>query len=127
MISQIQRANPNCGQQLLCGYLRDRGIYVQLHRVRGSVARTDPVRTAFRWQQVISRCSYNVEKSNSLWHIDGHHSLIQWRFVVHGGFSTVIVYLSCSTYNEAKTVYHLFKKAVYEYGCPSHVRSDKGG
>ena len=49
-----------------CGYLRDRGIYVQLHRVRGSVARTDPVRTAFRWQQVISRCSYNVEKSNGI-------------------------------------------------------------
>ena len=48
---------------------------------------------------------------------------------VHGGidgFSRVIVYLSCSTNNEAKTVYHLFKKAVYEYGCPSRVRSDKG-
>ena len=130
VISQIQRANPNCGQQLLCGYLRDRGIYVQRHRLRGSVARTDPVRTAFRWQQVISRRSYNVEKSNSLWHIDGHHSLIRWRFVVHGGidgFSRVIVYLSCSTNNEAKTVYHLFKKVVYEYGCPSRVRSDKGG
>ena len=21
---------------------------------------------------------------NSLWHIDGHHSLIRWQFVIHG-------------------------------------------
>ena len=36
------------------------------------------------------------KKDNSLWHIDGHHSLIRWHVVVHGGidgFSRMITYL----------------------------------
>lgn len=51
-------------------------------------------------------------------------------FVVHGsidGYSRVVVYLACSTNNKAHTVYKLFREATEEFGCPSHVRSDKGG
>ena len=33
----------------------------------------------------ITRRRYYVPGSNSLWHIDGHHSLVRWRFVIHGG------------------------------------------
>ena len=40
----IQKENPNCGQQLLHGYLKDKGILVQRYRLRESVARTDPLR-----------------------------------------------------------------------------------
>ena len=29
LISQLRRENPNCGQQMMCGYLRDRGINIQ--------------------------------------------------------------------------------------------------
>ena len=78
----------------------------------------------------MSRRTYSVKKSNSLWHIDGHHSLIRWRVIVHGGidgYSRLIVYLSCSTNNRALIVYSLFRKATGEYGVPSRVRSDKGG
>jgi len=75
IVAQIQRDNPNCGQQLMYGYLRDRGVHVQRHRLRESVVRIDPVRRLVRWQQVVSRCSYSVKRGNSLWHIDGHHSL----------------------------------------------------
>ena len=98
--------------------------------MRESVARTDPLRRHVRWHQVVSRRAYSVKRSNSLWHIDGHHSLIRWRFVVHGGidgFSRMIVFLSCSTNNRALTVYRLFQTATDEYGVPSRVRSDKGG
>ena len=45
----------------------------------------------------------------------GHHSLIRWRFVVHGGidgYSRTIVYLSCATNNTSHTVYKLFQRAV---------------
>ncbi len=83
-----------------------------------------------RWHQVISRRTYSVKRSNSLWHIDGHHSLIRWRVVVHGGidgFSRMITYLAGSTNNRALTVYRLFRAATEEYGVPSRVRSDKGG
>ena len=95
-----------------------------------SVARTDPLRRLVRWHQVISRRTYSVKKSNSLWHIDGHHSLIRWRVVVHGGidgFSRMIAYLSASTNNRALTVYGLFRAAIEEYGVPSLIQSDKGG
>ena len=83
-----------------------------------------------RWHQTISRRSYWVPGPNSLWHIDGHHSLIRWRFVVHGcvdGFSRMIPYLSCCTDNLAATVLRLFRQATSEFGIPSRVRSDRGG
>ena len=67
---------------------------------------------------------------NSLWHIDGHHSLIQWGFVVHGcidGFSRMITFLRCSTNNRADTVMSAFQRAVQQFGLPSRVRGDHGG
>ena len=61
---------------------------------------------------------------------DGHHKLIRWRIVTHGGidgYSRLIVYLKCSSNNKSSTVYELFVKATRRYGLPSRVRSDQGG
>ena len=61
--------------------------------------------------------------------LDGHHKLIRWRFVTHGGidgYSRMITYLKCSTNNKARTVYGLFTEAVRTFGLPSRVRSDQG-
>ena len=130
ILRQLQRDHPNCGQQLLQGYLRQRGVIVQRRRLRESVARTDPIRRHVRWHQVVTRWTYSVQRSNNLWHIDGHHSLIRWRMVVHGGtdrYFRVIVYLQCATNKQSLTVYRLFKQATQQYGIPSRVRSDKGG
>lgn len=129
IISQIQREHPNCGLPMMSGFLQNRGIMVQQYRMRESVARVYPIRRMVRWQQVVSRRCYNVPGSNSLWHIDGHHSLIRWRFVVHGGidgYSRMVLYLACSTNNKSLTVYKLFKEATERFGV-SRVRSDKGG
>ena len=130
ILRQLQRDHPNCGQQLLIGYLRERSVIVQRRRLRESIARTDPIRRHIRWHQVVTRRIYSVQHSNSLWHIDGHHSLIRWRMVVHGGidgFSRTIVYLQGATNNRSLTVYRLFKQATEKYGIPSRIRSDKGG
>lgn len=130
IVGQLQKEYPNCGQQMIQGFLKDRGVCVQRRRLRDSVQRTDPLRRHVRWHEVLRRRTYSVKQSNSLWHIDGHHSLIRWRMVIHGGidgYSRMIVYLSCSSNNKALTVYHLFKEATEEYGVPSRVRSDRGG
>ena len=61
---------------------------------------------------------------------DGHHKLIRWRIVTHGGidgYSRMIVYLCASTNNRASTVHSLFMEAVERFGLPSRVRSDEGG
>ena len=129
-ISELQRGSPNMGVMMLQGALRSRGIYVQRHRIRASVHRVNPTMAIVRWQQAVSRRCYSVPGPNSLWHVDGHHSLIRWRFVVHGcvdGFSRMVPYLACAPDNKAATVLRLFRKAVSEFGVPSRVRSDKGG
>ena len=67
---------------------------------------------------------------NSLWHIDGHHKLIGWRIVTHGGidgYSRLPVYLHASSNNTSDAVLQCFLKAVDAYGLPSRVRCDKGG
>ena len=47
---------------------------------------------------VIHRHVYSVPYPNSVWHIDGHHKLVRWRFVIHcaiDGFSHTVLYLKC--------------------------------
>ena len=66
---------------------------------------------------------------NSLWHLDGHHSLIHWKLVIHGcidGFSRRIMFLRCSSNNKAETVLELFLNAVKSDGdlWPSWIRVD---
>lgn len=129
IIAEINRQNPHNGAVIVSGHLRSRGIVVQRQRIRESLKRIDPVNSALRWNMVARRRSYNVRAAQSLYHMDGHHSLIRWRFVVHGcidGFSRLIVYLNCSENNRAATVLDLFKGAVDVFGLPSRVRADKG-
>jgi len=118
------------GQSYIIGYIRSLGILVQRDRVRAAINRVDPENAALRWAAVITRRVYSVPWPNSLWHIDGHHSLVRWGFVIHGcidGFSRIIVFLRCSTNNRADTVMSSFQFAVSEFGLPSRVRADHGG
>lgn len=129
-VQSLCREYSNCGQIMMQSLLRQQGINVQRYRLRESMRRLDPIETALRWRQAVNRRRYSVPRANSLWHIDGHHSLIRWRFVVHGGidgFSMTVVYLSAATNNLSKTVLKLFMNATEQFGCPSRVRSDKGG
>ena len=78
----------------------------------------------------MKRRKYSVPGPNSLWHADGHHSLVNWGFVIHGaidGFSRLIVYLKCATNNTAETVHNNFAAAIDTYGIPSRIRTDRGG
>ena len=60
--------------------------------------------------------------------IDGHHKLIRWNMVTHGGidgYSRMITYLECSN-NNRSTVYNYFLGAVQLHGLPSHLRCYQG-
>lgn len=95
------------GYSLVSGHLRSLGVRVQRDRIRDSIGRVDPENSRIRWAVVNSRRVYSVAGPNCLWHIDGHHSLVTWGFVIHGGidgFSRLIVYLKCSTNNRSNAV-----------------------
>ena len=130
VVESIKQAHPNAGERLLIGHLNRLRIWVPRARARGAIHRVDPINTAIRRSVAIRRRVYHVEGPNSLWHIDGHHKLIRWRIVTHGGidgFSRTIVYLRSSVNNLASTVMSHFHDAVSKYGVPDQVRSDLGG
>ncbi|KAI7810041.1 hypothetical protein IRJ41_020752, partial [Triplophysa rosa] len=131
IVAEIQRNCPNAGYRIIHGHLRTQGLRIQTLRVRESVQRVDPVGTQMRALSISTRHrrQYSVPGPNAMWHIDGNHKLIRWRFVIHGGvdgFSRLIVYLSAATNNRASTVLDSFIGAAERFGIPSRVRSDKG-
>ena len=90
-----------------------------------------PPNAALRWGVLVSRHSYHVPRSNSLWHQDGHHSLIRWKIVIHrciDRFSRQIISLRSNSNNFAEAVLELFLAAVQRNGnlWPSRIRFDKG-
>jgi len=48
------------------------------------MCRVDRLGMALRRREKIERRRYSVPRPNHLWHIDGHHKLIQWGIVIHG-------------------------------------------
>ena len=119
------------GQGYVAGYVKSLGYRVQRQRIRESMARMDPKNNVLRWGALVSRRTYQVPWPNSLWHLDGHHSLIRWKLVIHGcidGFSRRIMYLSCSSNNLSETVLELFLNAINSDGdlWPSRIRVDQG-
>ena len=115
---------------MVTGYLKSIGLRVQQARITKALFKIDPINSRMRWASLVRRRKYSVPGPNSLWHIDGHHSLIRWKFVIHGGidgFSRLITFLYCSTNNKKETMLKLFENAMNNCGTPSRVRTDKGG
>ena len=129
LVREIVGRSPFSGIRIVQGEMEDRGVHVQRERVRAALHRVDGLNVRARLSHVIQRRRYKVPGPNSLWHVDGNHKLIRWKFVVHGGidgFSRLCVYLGCATNNRAATVRDLFYAATEEFGWPSRVRSDHG-
>ncbi|RHZ81757.1 hypothetical protein Glove_117g320 [Diversispora epigaea] len=130
IVQSIKEYQPNAGQVIIMGALKGRGIKIKRQRLRESLRRIDPFGISARWAELIPRRRYQVAGPNALWHIDGNHKLINWKFVIHGaidGYSRMITYLHCNTNNQARTVLRCFLNAIENYGIPSRVRGDRGG
>ena len=114
---------------MVYGHISSLGMKVQRDRVRACLRRFDPQNSRLRWATVITRRTYSVPGPRSLWHIDGHHSLINWGLIIHGyidGFSRLICFLKCGTNNKKQTVEALFLEATEKYSWPSCIRTDHG-
>ena len=130
VVREIKLFYPNLGSKSLAGHLASRNIKVPRARIRDSLWRVDPLGVAARKCQSIHRRVYCVSRPLALWHFDGNHKLIRWRFVVHGcvdGYTRIPVFLHCHTNNKASIVLQSFLWAVQEWGLPSRVRCDRGG
>ena len=129
-VERIKRSHPNDGERLMLGHLAGHGILVQRARLRASIHRVDPENPALRRSIAIRRRIYHVDGPNSVWHLDGHHKFIRWKFVTHGaidGYSRTITFLQCADNNRASTVLSAFMDAVYIHGLPERIRTDLGG
>ena len=130
VIKRLKQEYPFSGIRILMGALQSEGIKVTRQRLQNSIQRVDVLGSVSRSIRTTMRRIYRVSGPNALWHIDGNHKLIRWKFVIHGGidgFSRMITYIHCSGNNKAQTVFQYFREGTYEFGIPSRVRADKGG
>jgi hypothetical protein len=93
LVKGFRSVKPDSGVRYLIGFLRSHGIRIQKHRVFASIRRVDGLGRALRQRTTIHRRTYKVSRPNALWHLDGHHKLILWGFVIHGivdGYSRTV-------------------------------------
>lgn len=115
---------------MMDGHLKSKSIFVQRDKLRKSIHRVDHDGVEARKTITIKRRKYSVPCPNYIWHIDGTHKLIRWKMVIHAaidGYSRLIVYCKCNTYNKSSTVFKLYHCSVVSHRLPIKVRSDYGG
>ncbi|CAB5201751.1 unnamed protein product [Rhizophagus irregularis] len=130
IVKRLKQENPFFGIRMLMGALQSEGVIVTRQQLQNSIKRVDTFGNVSRLIKTTVRRVYKVAGPNALWHIDGNHKLIRWKFVVHAGidgYSRIITYIHCSGNNKSQTVFQCFRKGTYEFGIPSRIRADKGG
>ncbi|KAG8781599.1 hypothetical protein FRC12_021723 [Ceratobasidium sp. 428] len=130
LIKDYKASHPTSGYRIVQAHLRQSGIRIQRDRVLESLREVDHLGVAQRQSRTIVRRIYSSPRPNYLWHMDGHHKLGPWGFVIHGiidGFDRTITGIRVSNNNRATTVLNLFIDAVRQYECPSRCRGDRGG
>ena len=83
LVKTFKKHKPESGFRYLLGHLRLQGIRLQQKRIWQSLRRVDRLGQCLREHRIIQHRVYCVKRSNALWHIDGHHKLIRWGFVIH--------------------------------------------
>ena len=66
-------------EKAMPGYLESKGIHIQRTRIRNSI---HSIRGFTSAAYRIYHRTYSVPSPNSLWHIDGNHTMIKWQLVI---------------------------------------------
>ena len=85
LLRTFKELKPRSGWRYAYAWLADKGLRIQQSRVKASLHRIDGLRQVLQNRATINRQIYSVPFPNYLWHIDGHHKLIRWGIVLHGG------------------------------------------
>lgn len=97
LVREFKHRRPTTGLSYLRGYLLQLGWRIQRDRLLASISRVDGVRKVLRKDSSMRRRQYVSSRPNAVWHIDGHHKLGSYGFIIHGlidgcddavGFST---------------------------------------
>ncbi|KAF4590092.1 hypothetical protein EYR38_009390 [Pleurotus pulmonarius] len=129
IVLYILEAFPGFGRRMIDGHLKCLGHRIPRTRIQASYARVHGAPAQGFGPRRIERRVYSVAGPNALWHHDGQHGLIRWKFVIHAfidGFSRFVVGIQVSSNNSAQTVLDVFINAVEVHGIPSRVRADYG-
>lgn len=84
LVRAYKLLRPTSGRRYAEGHIRDLGHRLQESRVHESLKRVDGLGNILRKNDTVKRRVYHVPRPNHLWHLDGHHKLILWGFVIHG-------------------------------------------
>ena len=130
LVIRYKQTHPLDGERMLIGYLRSQDIHLPRRRIRECIHRVDAGGVRSRSVKLIQRRTYYAKGANYVWHMDGNHKLVRWKFVIHGavdGYSRLVTFLKCSTNNRASTVLDSFIAATQNFGLPKKLRTDLGG
>jgi len=83
LVDKFKKKRPTTGLSYLRGHLLQQGWRIQRDRLLASISRVDGVQKVLRKNSVIKRRKYVSSRPNAVWHMDGHHKLGPWGFVVH--------------------------------------------
>ena len=98
LVEEFKRQRPTTGLSYLRGHLLQQGWRIQRNRLLASISRVDGIRKVLRKNSALKRRKYVSSRPNAVWHIDGHHKLGLWGFIIHSSIdgcdSTVGLHLT---------------------------------
>lgn len=83
ILTAYRTQKPGLAIWYILGFLRSLGVQIQCERICLSLRRIDGLVQALQNHEAIDDHLYSVPRSNYLWHLDGHHKLILWGFLIH--------------------------------------------
>jgi hypothetical protein len=84
VVKAYKEKRPSAGIRYIQGFLLQHHVRVPRQRVASSIKRVDGLGQVLVRRDAIRRRQYTSSRPNALWHLDGHHKLILWGFVIHG-------------------------------------------